>query len=67
MSEPTLSEIKNGWAALKNGRAVHGKTPEEALWLFHESEERGRIILAREDASVVAKSLSTEDNDKRRD
>ena len=31
MEQPGIEPIKNGWAALGNGWAVHGKTQEEAL------------------------------------
>ena len=45
--EPTLAPIKNGWAALGNGWAVHGSTREEALENYHKAEERHREIDSR--------------------
>ncbi len=42
-----LRPIKGGWAALGDGWAVHGKTKEEAVRLFHEAMERHREIDAR--------------------
>jgi len=45
--EPVLAPIKNGWAALGDGWAVHGRTQEEALENYHKAEERHREIDAR--------------------
>lgn len=42
-----LRPIKNGWAALGTGWAVHGKTEEEAVRLYYEAVERHREIDAR--------------------
>lgn len=42
-----LKPIKNGWAALGDGWAVHGKTEEEAVRLYHETVEKHREIDAR--------------------
>jgi hypothetical protein len=39
--------IKGGWAALGDGWAVHGKTKEEAVRLYHEAIERHKEIDAR--------------------
>lgn len=39
--------VKGGWAALGNGWAVHGKTEEEAIRLYHEAIERHKEIEAR--------------------
>jgi hypothetical protein len=39
-TEPILSEIKNGWAALGPGWAVHGRTKEEALQKYYEAEAK---------------------------
>jgi hypothetical protein len=47
MSEPRLSEIVNGWAAIGDGWAVRGATREEAVRKFREAEERHRRIMAR--------------------
>ncbi len=45
--EPVLVPIKNGWAALGDGWAVHGHTREEALENFRKAEEKHREIDAR--------------------
>jgi hypothetical protein len=45
--EPVLAPIKNGWAALGDGWAVHGHTREEALENYRRAEERHREIDAR--------------------
>ena len=37
--EPVLVLIKNGWAALGDGWAVHGRTREEALENYRKAEE----------------------------
>ncbi len=47
VKEPKLAPIKNGWAALGDGWAVHGHTPEEAIQKFHEAEQLHREIDAR--------------------
>ncbi len=39
--------IKGGWAILGDGWAVHGKTEEEAVRLYHEAIERHKEIDAR--------------------
>jgi hypothetical protein len=44
MQKPTLTPIKNGWAAHGNGWAVHGLTPEEATQKFLKAEQRHREI-----------------------
>jgi hypothetical protein len=46
-TEPILSEIKNGWAALGHGWAVHGRTKEEALQKYYEAEAKHREINQR--------------------
>ena len=38
MRQPRLEQIKNGWAALGEGWAVHGSTQEEALELFRQAQ-----------------------------
>jgi hypothetical protein len=43
-TDPILSEIKNGWAALGHGWAVHGRTKEEALQKYYEAEAKHREI-----------------------
>ena len=40
MEEPRMEPIKNGWAALGKGWAVHGRTQEEALERFKQAQER---------------------------
>jgi hypothetical protein len=47
MTEPILTEIKTGWAALGQGWAVHAATRDEALRRFREAEREHREILAR--------------------
>ena len=42
-----MRPIKNGWAAFGDGWAVHGKTEEEAVRLYHEAVERHREMDAR--------------------
>lgn len=42
-----LRPIKNGWAVLGAGWAVHGQTKEEAVRLYHEAIERHKEIEAR--------------------
>jgi len=46
-TEPILSEIKNGWAALGDGWAVHGRTKDEALQKYYEAEVKHREIEQR--------------------
>jgi hypothetical protein len=43
-SDPILTEIKNGWAALGKGWAVHGRTKEEALQKYYEAEAKHHEI-----------------------
>jgi hypothetical protein len=43
-TEPTLTPIKNGWAAHAEGWAVHGTTQEEALQNYYEAKARHREI-----------------------
>lgn len=42
-----VKPIKNGWAALSVGWAVHGETREEAIKLYHEAIEKHEEIDAR--------------------
>lgn len=42
-----LRPIKNGWAVLGTGWAVHGATKEEAIKLYYEAIERHKEIDAR--------------------
>jgi hypothetical protein len=42
-----LKPVKGGWAAFGDGWAVHGKTEEEAVRLYHEAVERHREMDAR--------------------
>lgn len=42
-----LRPIKNGWAVLGIGWAVHGETKEEAVRLYYEAIERHKKIDAR--------------------
>lgn len=42
-----VSPIKGGWAAYGDGWAVHGRTEEEAVRLYHEAVERHREMDAR--------------------
>jgi len=42
-----LKPVKGGWAAFGDGWAVHGKTEEEAVRLYHEAVERHRMIDTR--------------------
>jgi hypothetical protein len=44
VADPILTEIKNGWAALGDGWAVHGRTKEEAIQKYYEAEARHREI-----------------------
>jgi hypothetical protein len=43
-TEPILCEIKNGWAVLGHGWAVHGRMKEQALQKYHEAEAKHREI-----------------------
>lgn len=45
--EPSLTPIKDGWAAHGPGWAVHGRTREEAIEKFREAERRHQEIDAR--------------------
>lgn len=47
VTEPILSEIKNGWAAFGDGWAVHGHTKEDALQKYYEAEAKHREIAQR--------------------
>ena len=47
MDQPKLERIKNGWAAVGNGWAVHGRTEEEALELFRQAQDRHARIAER--------------------
>ena len=42
-----LRAIKNGWAALGDGWAVHGRTKEEAIEKYHEAEVWHKVLDAR--------------------
>lgn len=42
-----LKPVKGGWAAFGDGWAVHGKSKEEAVRLYHEAVERHREMNAR--------------------
>lgn len=42
-----LKPVRGGWAAFGNGWAVHGKSEEEALHLYHEAVKRHREMDAR--------------------
>ncbi len=53
-----LRPIKGGWAALGEGWAVHGKTKEEAVSLYHEAIERHKEIDARSVESEEEKVAS---------
>ena len=41
---PRIEPIKDGWAALGNGWAVHGRTQEEALERFEQAQKRHEEI-----------------------
>lgn len=45
--QPKLQQIKNGWAAIGQGWAVHAPTQEEALRKFEEAERKHQEIAAR--------------------
>ena len=38
--QPRVEPIKNGWAALGKGWAVHGRTQEEALERFTQAQQK---------------------------
>ncbi len=42
-----IRPIENGWAILGDGWAVHGKTREEAVKLYHKAMERHKEIEVR--------------------
>jgi len=42
--QPRFQEIKNGWAAVGDGWAVHASTKEDALRQYEEAERRHREI-----------------------
>ena len=42
--QPRLEPIKNGWAALGKGWAVHGQTREEALERFALAQQKHKEI-----------------------
>lgn len=42
--KPTLTPIKNGWAAHGDGWAIHASTREEAIQKFREAEHRHQEI-----------------------
>lgn len=42
--KPTLTPIKNGWAAHGDGWAVHALTPEEAIQKFLKAEKKHKEI-----------------------
>lgn len=64
MAEPTLSPIKNGWAARGQGWAVHAPTKEEAIERFRKAEVRHHEIDAR---PIVAMQVNTSDERPRPD
>jgi len=47
MQEPQLVEIKDGWAALGEGWAVFGKTPDDALERYAAADEKHAELRAR--------------------
>jgi hypothetical protein len=49
MESPILRPIKNGWAALGRGWAVHAATEEEARRLFEEAARKHDEIMRRDD------------------
>lgn len=44
MEQPTLTQIKNGWAAIGDGWAVHAPTKDEALRKYESAERRHEEI-----------------------
>lgn len=49
--EPQITQIKNGWAAVGDGWAVFGRSPEEARVRFADAERQHAIIRSRETPS----------------
>lgn len=47
MEQPRLMKIKNGWAAIGDGWAVHAPTKEAALVKYKEAERHHAEIEAR--------------------
>ncbi len=47
MEQPRLMKIKNGWAAVGDGWAVHGVTERDALEKFEQAERRHAEIHKR--------------------
>jgi len=47
MQEPRLVEIKDGWAALGDGWAVFGKTPDDARERYVAADEKHAELRAR--------------------
>lgn len=47
MQEPRLVEIKDGWAALGEGWAVFGKTPDDARQRYVAADEKHAELRAR--------------------
>lgn len=47
MQEPRLVEIKDGWAALGEGWAVFGKTPDDVLKRYVAAAEKHAELRAR--------------------
>ena len=47
MQEPRLVEIKDGWAALGEGWAVFGATPDDALERYVAADEKHAELRAR--------------------
>ena len=47
MAEPRLTKLKSGWLARGEGWAVRAETKEDAVRLFHETEELYQEIDAR--------------------
>ena len=54
-----LSAIKNGWAALGEGWAVHGQTKEEAQTKFDAAVALHKVIDARTRERVAKESALT--------
>lgn len=64
MSEPILEPVKNGWAALGDGWAVHGRTQEEALERFRRAQLRhSEIETAHHDNPNQRGVVQTSPND----
>lgn len=49
--QPVMLPIKDGWAAIGDGWAVHGVSQEEARRRFEDALQRNRTIEARPDAT----------------